>query len=119
MALSLVDFCNVNNLKPRSRAAKTRYDEYLKNLDMFDATAQPKHGKKPKAINQQVKAKSVEKAKLAKVSIGAKLAAMRVIEKKPCAHCGKPIEGIKKKKYCDESCKQKAKYERKKEALNV
>jgi hypothetical protein len=113
MALSLGDFCDVNNLKPRSKAAKTRYAEYLNNLDLFDASTQPKHGKKPKATTK-AKAKPVEKAKLAKVSIGAKLAAMRVIEKKPCAHCGKPIEGIKKKKYCDESCKQKAKYARSK-----
>jgi predicted nucleic acid-binding Zn ribbon protein len=51
---------------------------------------------------------------LAEVSVGAKLAAMRVIEKKSCAYCGIQIEGIKKKKYCSESCKQKAKYERSK-----
>lgn len=44
---------------------------------------------------------------------GAELAALREIERKQCTVCGKEIEGLKSKKYCSESCKQKAKYLRK------
>jgi hypothetical protein len=47
-----------------------------------------------------------------KVSPGAKLAAMRVIETKCCENCGGEMQGIKKKKYCGEPCKQQAKYKR-------
>lgn len=54
---------------------------------------------------------------------GAALAAMREVTTKFCLHCGKEIKGIRIKKYCDESCKQAAKYQRnkigKKEQKNV
>lgn len=42
-------------------------------------------------------------------SIGAKLAALRKIVTNNCAFCGKEIEGLKTRKYCNESCKQGAK----------
>jgi hypothetical protein len=45
---------------------------------------------------------------------GAALAAMRVVTSKYCHHCGNEVKGIRIKKYCDESCKQAAKYQRKK-----
>ncbi len=51
-----------------------------------------------------------------KANPGAELAALREIERKECAVCGTVIEGLKSKKYCSESCKQKAKYNRKKGA---
>lgn len=48
-----------------------------------------------------------------KANPGAELAALRETERKQCAVCGTEIEGLKSKKYCSESCKQKAKYLRK------
>lgn len=45
---------------------------------------------------------------------GAALAAKREVSFKHCVHCGEIIEGIKIKKYCNESCKQAAKYLRSK-----
>lgn len=43
------------------------------------------------------------------------IAAMREIVSKTCGYskCGKTIKGLKTKRYCDESCKQHAKRERK------
>lgn len=114
MALSLADYCIVHNLKSGSKAAQSRYNEYLNNLDLFDSVSHPKV-KPPKLIASNEKAVNLEDIKVAK-TIGAKLAAMRVIEDKVCAleGCGKIITGIKKKKYCDDTCKQRAKYQRKK-----
>jgi hypothetical protein len=117
MALSLVDYCDIHNLKPSSKVAQSRYGEYLNNLDLFDSAPHPKV-KPSKIIASNVKAVSLEGVKVAKVTTGAKLAAMRVIEDKVCAldGCNKIITGIKKKKYCDDTCKQKAKYQRKKQS---
>lgn len=47
-----------------------------------------------------------------KVNPGAQLASMRTVVSKPCAWCGNEISGIKKRLYCTESCKQKAKRDR-------
>lgn len=49
---------------------------------------------------------------LKKGNPGATLASMRSIESKPCAWCGNEMSGIKKRLYCTESCKQKAKRDR-------
>ena len=41
-----------------------------------------------------------------------KAAQSRVIESKPCSHCGANITGLKIKKYCNNACRQKAKRKR-------
>ena len=48
------------------------------------------------------------------LTAGAALAAQREIVSKKCLECGDSFDGIKKKAYCTEKCKQAAKYKRKK-----
>ena len=48
---------------------------------------------------------------------GAALVAMRKIVDSNCWHCGKPIRGVKVKRYCDNRCRQAAKYQRQKSKL--
>jgi len=46
--------------------------------------------------------------------LGRALANARKIQQSTCEICGKPIEGIKKKKYCSNTCAQRAYYYRQK-----
>jgi hypothetical protein len=47
------------------------------------------------------------------INPGKALAAMRKIVIKPCGQCGKEFQGYAKGKWCSETCKQRAKRERK------
>jgi hypothetical protein len=48
------------------------------------------------------------------MNIGSQLSLARTQSKKDCAFCGHGFTGIKIARYCDESCRQKAKYQRNK-----
>lgn len=52
------------------------------------------------------------------VNIGAVLAGMRKLVASSCETCGKPIEGLKTKKFCNDYCKRKAYLKRKNNSVD-
>jgi recombinational DNA repair protein RecR len=58
-------------------------------------------------------AKKARKERPKRTTIASKLADMRKKVLHDCLQCGKRFSGIKVAKFCSDSCRQKAKYQRK------